>query len=113
MLIVSVEDLGEVVVLHGIGRILQGEEGALLCSAVGQHGRDVVLDLSQVDGIDASGIGALIALQAAGVYLKIVNASRTIREALKVRGVDSIFEIFAAPSDTSTICDQSVPATAA
>jgi len=113
MLKVSVEDLGDVVILHGIGGILRGEEAALLCPAVGLRGRDLVLDLSQVDGIDAAGIGALVALQAAGVYLKIVNASRAVREVLKVTGVDSIFEIFAAPTDISDTCPAGVPATAA
>jgi anti-anti-sigma regulatory factor len=32
-----------------------------------------VLDLTQVDAIDAAGIGALASLQAAGVYLKLMN----------------------------------------
>ena len=114
MLRVIVEDLGQVVILHGIGRIELGEEAALLCPAVGQRGRDVILDLSQVDSIDASGIGALIALQAAGVYLKLANASRAVREFLKAARVDSVFEILAAPlAEEAAESQAGLPATAA
>jgi len=123
MLKVTVEDLGQVVILHANGRIVRGEEAALLCPAVQRRGRDVVLDLSHVDSIDAAGIGALIALQAAGVYVKIANAGRAVREVLRVTGVDSIFEILAAPSTAASIvedrpanassaCHAGVPATA-
>jgi anti-anti-sigma regulatory factor len=44
-----------------------------LCTVVRQESRNVVLDLSKVDAIDAAGVGALIALQAAGVYLRLLN----------------------------------------
>ena len=114
MLKITVEDLGHVVILHGVGRIVRGEEAALLCPAVRQRGRDVILDLTQVDSIDAAGIGALLALQAAGVYLKIVNASRAVREVFRVTRVDSIFEILAVPlADVTSESHAGMPATAA
>jgi anti-anti-sigma factor len=56
-------------------------------------GRNVVLDLTQVDAIDAAGIGALVSLQAAGVYLKLMNPTRPVREILKLTNLDTIFEI--------------------
>jgi anti-anti-sigma factor len=93
MLTVSVEDLGDGVILRCVGRIVRGEESAILCSAAGQFGRTVVLDLAGVDLIDASGIGLLISLQAAGIYLKLVNPSKPVRETLKITHVDSILEI--------------------
>jgi anti-anti-sigma factor len=93
MLTVSVEDLDDGVILRCVGRIVRGAESAILCSAAGQFGRSIVLDLAGVDMIDASGIGLLISLQAAGLYLKLMNPSKPVRETLKVTHVDSILEI--------------------
>jgi anti-anti-sigma factor len=93
MLTVNIETLGEVVVLRCQGRIVHGYETVLLCSAARQEGPNLVLDLTQVDAIDAAGIGALVSLQAAGIYLKLANPSQQVREILKVTNVDSIFEI--------------------
>jgi anti-anti-sigma regulatory factor len=93
VLTVTVKDLGDVVTLFCKGTIVSGAEVAILCAAVRQYGRDLVLDLGEVDGIDAAGVGALIALQSAGVYFKLKNLARRVRETLRVRGVESIFEI--------------------
>ena len=93
MLTVTVENLGEVSILRCLGRIVRGCETAILCPAAQQHGRSVIVDLTQVDAIDAAGIGALVALQAAGVYLTLMNPSQQVRELLKVTKLDSIFEI--------------------
>jgi anti-anti-sigma factor len=93
MLTVSVEDLDDGVILRCVGRIVRGAESAILCSAAGQFGRSIVLDLAGVDMIDASGIGLLISLQAAGLYLKLMNPSKPVRETLKITHVDSILEI--------------------
>jgi len=93
MLTVTVKDLGNAVTLFCKGRIVHGYETAILCAAVRRHGHDLTLDLSEVDGIDAAGMGALIALQSAGVYLKLKNIARRVRETLRLSGVESIFEI--------------------
>lgn len=75
------------------GRIVRGEETAILCSAARQDGQNVILDLSEVETIDAAGIGALISLQAAGIYLKIMNPTEQVRETLRITKLESIFEI--------------------
>ena len=93
MLTVTVKDLGEVVTLFCKGTIVSGAEVAILCAAVRQYGRNLVLDLGEVDGIDAAGVGALIALQSAGVYFKLKHLARRVRETLRLRGAESIFEI--------------------
>ena len=93
MLSVTVEDLGEVVTLRCLGRIVRGDETSLLCAAVQHLDRNIVLDLSKVDAIDAAGVGVLISLQAAGIYLKLINPIRPVREVLRVTGLESIFEI--------------------
>jgi anti-anti-sigma factor len=93
VLTVSVRDLGEAVILGGQGRIVRGSETAILCAAVQQHGRNVILDLSQVDAIDGAGVGALVALQAAGIYLRLVSANQKVRDVLRDTALESVFEI--------------------
>lgn len=93
MLIVKVEDLGEVVILRCAGRIVRGDETGLLCEAARRYGREIILDLSQVEAMDAAGIGLLISLQAAGIYLRLLNPTKQVRETLRVTKVDSVLEI--------------------
>ena len=102
MLTINVESNSEVVVLRCSGRIVCGHETALLCSAMQQESRNVVVDLTEVDAIDAPGVGALLSLQAAGVYLKLRNPSRQVREILKVARLNSIFEICESQSIAET-----------
>jgi len=92
-LTVTVQEVGGLAVLRCVGRIARGEETAILCTAVRQRWREVVLDLSRVDAIDAAGIGALLSLQAAGIYLKLRDPSRRVREILSITKLDSVVEI--------------------
>ena len=58
--------------------------------------RLVVLDLAEVDTIDAAGLGRLIFLKTlacvAGMEFKLMSASERIRELLNVANLDSVFE---------------------
>ena len=105
MLTVIVEHLGGNVVLRCRGRIVRGEESAILCAAIQQRVREVTLDLSDVSAIDAAGIGALVLLQAAGIYLKLVNATATVREVLRLTKLDSLFDISGSESIDATLED--------
>jgi len=102
MLTMNVERISEVVVVRCSGRIVCGQETSLLCSVMQQKSRNVVLDLTEVDAIDAAGVGALLSLQAAGVYLKLLDPSRPVREMLKVTRLNSIFEISESQSIAET-----------
>ncbi len=93
MLKVTVQKLGDVAILHCQGRIVRGQETAILCAAVQQHGRDVILDLRKVDAIDVGGIGVLVSLQAAGIYLKLMDPTAQVRRILRLTKLDSVFEI--------------------
>lgn len=93
MLHVTIEKSGEAVILHCVGRVVRGHETAILCSAGRHHKQNVVLDLSEVDAIDAAGVGALLALQAAGIYVQLLNPSKPVREILQVTRLDTVFEI--------------------
>jgi anti-anti-sigma factor len=98
MLTVTVEKQDGAVVLHCAGRLVHGYDTALLCAASHQEGQPVTVDLENVTAIDAAGIGALISLQAAGIYLRLLNPSAPVIETLRVTQVDSIFEIYGSPT---------------
>ena len=93
MLTVTFKDSDDGVVLQCQGRIVRGDETAILCAAVRQEGRNVTLDLTGVDAIDAAGIGCLVSLQASGIYLTLLNPTEQVREVLRVTQLESIFEI--------------------
>jgi anti-anti-sigma factor len=93
MLTVTVKHSDDGVVLQCQGRIVRGHETAVLCAAVRQQGSSLTLDLAEVDAIDAAGIGLLVSLQAAGIYLKLMNPTKQVRQILKVTQVESILEI--------------------
>jgi anti-anti-sigma factor len=90
---VTVKSAHGVVTVRCQGRLVRGQEAALLCAVIQQHGRDIILDLSGVTVIDASGIGALVSLQAAGTYLKLVDPSLVVRQVLRLTSLDSVFDI--------------------
>jgi anti-anti-sigma factor len=90
---VIVESARGVVTVRCHGKIIRGQETALLCAVIQQHGRDIILDLSAVAEIDPAGIGALVSLQAAGAYLRLVGPSLAVRQALRLTSLDSVFEI--------------------
>src|ERR1700730_10217916 len=75
------------------GSIVRGDETAILCAAVRRERRKVTLDLTRVDAIDAAGVGALVSLQASGIYLTLLNPAGQVREVLRVTQLASIFEI--------------------
>jgi anti-anti-sigma factor len=75
------------------GKLVCGQETALLCAVMQEHERDIILDLSGVTAIDAAGIGALVSLVAAGIYLRVVAPSRAVRQVLRLQGLDSVLEM--------------------
>ena len=93
MLTITPHTVADTLVLHCHGRLVRGEESELLCAAVHHHGSYVVLDLAGVSAIDAAGIGALVSLQAAGIYLKLLKPTEPVRAVLKLTGMEEVFEI--------------------
>jgi anti-anti-sigma regulatory factor len=84
VLTITVQNFGEVAIVRCQGRIVRGDETALLCAAVQQHGRNVILDFRRVDAIDAAGIDVLVSLQAAGVYLTLMNPTEQVHHVLRL-----------------------------
>jgi anti-anti-sigma factor len=103
MLTVTIEHRGDNSILRCAGRIVHGQETAIMCAAVQERTRNLVLDLTEVDAIDAAGVGLLVSLQAAGIYLKLVDPSKQVREVLRVTQLDSVFEICDSPSSDQAL----------
>ena len=86
MLTVDVDRSKDVVVLQCRGRIVRGEATHILRDAVTQprNARIIVLDLSEVEVVDGSGLGMLVFLhhwtRSNAVQLKLVNPSTLVRE---------------------------------
>ncbi len=98
MLNVVIEDSGDVALFHCSGSIVAGEETSTLFNAVESltSGRVVVLDLTGVSGIDARGLGALVAVKQwalrVGVKLQLVP-SHVVQELLDLTRLSSEFEL--------------------
>jgi anti-anti-sigma factor len=95
---VRIEKFGTTAILHCSGRIVRGHESALLCAAVRQNASRVILDLAEVEAIDAAGVGALLSLQAAGVYLQLLDPTNAVQEVLRLTRVDTVLEICESPA---------------
>jgi len=95
---VRIEKFGTTAILHCTGRIVRGHEAALLCAAVRQNASRVILDLAEVEAIDAAGVGALLSLQAAGIYLQLLDPTNAVQEVLRVTRVDTVLEICESPA---------------
>jgi anti-anti-sigma regulatory factor len=96
---VTVERTREAVTLVCHGELAAGGENGLLCAALGHYGRDIALDLGRLTKVDSSGVGALIALQAAGVYLRLKSVPEEVRRALRARNAEPLFEIWEGDRD--------------
>ncbi len=99
MLTLDVEKTGDVAVVRCAGRLVRGAEISTLRNAVvsEKNTRIVVLDLSELEGMDAGGLNALVSLQLwsrnHGVQLKLVNPSGFVRELLARTRLDHVFEV--------------------
>jgi anti-anti-sigma factor len=99
MLTIEVEKSGDVAVVRCSGRIVRGEEVCTLRNAVvsEKSSRIVVLDLSDVDSVDAGGLTTLLSLhqwaRSRGVQLKLVNPSHFVYEVLTRTKLDRVLDI--------------------
>jgi anti-anti-sigma factor len=99
MLTIEVERTGDVAVVKCAGRLVRGEEVRTLRQAVvsEKNTRIVMLDLSDVEALDAGGLTALLSLRQwareRSVQLKLVNPSHFVREVLACTKLDHIFDI--------------------
>jgi len=99
MLNIDVEKTGDVAVVRCAGRIVRGAEVGTLKDAVFSENdiRIVVIDLSDVEMLDAGGLTALLSLhhwaRNRNVQLKLVNPSHFVNEVLTRTRLDHVFDI--------------------
>lgn len=110
MLTVSIQNVNDVAILKCRGRLVRGEEKSLLCAAAWLP-QQVILDMSEVEAIDAGGIGLLVSLQAAGIYLTLLNPTEPVRDVLRLTEVDSIVQICESQSPGELVAARIVPGT--
>jgi anti-anti-sigma factor len=116
MLTIDVEKTEDVAVVRCTGRIVRGESIRTLRNAVisQRDTRIVVLDLSEVQLVDAGGLAALVSLHHCtrdrGIQLKLVNPTHFVREVLERTGLDRVFEISSLHEVLSVLASEPAPA---
>lgn len=103
MLHTTIQQLGDASVLCCRGGIVAGEPCAILrAAAMGQrHARLLVLDVAEVDRIDAGGLGVLLGLRewarANSISFKLMNVMHRVEEVLELTALDRVFEYCSVP----------------
>jgi len=93
---ISTEQIDDVAVLQCLGRVVDLEALSRLKAAVTSLSqlRVVVLDLSEVEMVDARGLGMLVFLHnwacATGMQVRLVKPSKLVRKMLEVTGLTSV-----------------------
>ena len=99
MLTIDVEKTLDVVVVRCAGRLVRdGAISDLRNAVISEHDtRIVVLDMTDVETIDAGGLTELVALHhwtnERGIQLKLVNPSHFVLEMLQTLHLDHVFDI--------------------
>jgi anti-anti-sigma factor len=98
MLNTTVQKLGDSTVLRCQGRIVIGDAYTILRNAVlsQTHTRMLVLDLTQVDRIDAGGLGVLLGLRewaySHAIRLRLMNVMNQVEHVFELTKLDRVFE---------------------
>ncbi len=99
MLTTYVEKMKDVAIVRCAGRLVRGEGVRVLKNVVvsGNDSRVIVLDLSDVESVDAAGLTALISLhhwsRSRNIELKLVNPSRFVLEILDRTRLTSVLHV--------------------
>jgi len=98
MLNATAQKLGDSTVLRCQGRIVIGDAYAILRDAVLRqtHTRTLILDLEQVDRIDAGGLGVLLGLRewacSQAIRFQLMNVMNRVEHVLELTELDRVFE---------------------
>ena len=103
MLTTHIEKLKGLAIVRCTGRLVRGEgvrvlKNAAISGRVSENDtRVIVLDLSDVESVDAAGLTALVSLhhwsRSRDIELKLVNPSRFVLEMLDRTGLSSVLHI--------------------
>jgi len=114
MLKVHTRKLGNVAVVSVQGRIVNGETASLRQEVDSQSRvNTVLLDLSRVSTIDASGLGLMLEMreetQSRGMRFKLMNVTNLVSRVLAVTKLDSVFEITPAAEQMPALAHARAP----
>ena len=114
MLKVHTRKLGNVAVVSVQGRIVNGETASLRQEVDSQSRvNTVLLDLSRVSTIDASGLGLMLAMreetQSRGMRFKLMNVTNLVSRVLAITKLDSVFEITPAAESMPALAHARAP----
>jgi anti-anti-sigma factor len=104
MLKTTVQEFGNTTIVRCRGRIVVGEDLAILRRAALGYApaRTVVLDLAGVERIDAGGLGALLNLRewvlSHAIRFKLMNVINDVDRVIRLTKLDRVFEFW-------SICD--------
>jgi anti-sigma B factor antagonist len=102
MLKITVQKLGDTSVLRCQGRIVAGDAGSILRSALLSQRQTtmLVIDLARVERIDAGGLGLLLGLRESArsnaIMFKLMNATKRVEEILELTHLQHVFEFCSA-----------------
>ncbi len=92
---------GDVFILHCDGRIVFGDEGAVLRERVGNMlsgSPKIVVNLTGVNYIDSGGLGILVGLSVSarnrGGELKLVSPNKRVNDLLQRTNLDTILRVY-------------------
>lgn len=98
--------IGDIIVIKCSGRIVEGDESALLyehISSLLPHDRYIVLDCAGVDFIDSGGLGLLVRLlsraQSTGGDLRLCALPARFMEILRVTRLQTVFDTHVSDAD--------------
>ena len=109
MLRLTIHTMGDVAVFRCAGRITF-VGGDALRFAVSRHPpmRIAVLDLAEITGVDAAGLGILVSMQAwadaTGTVLKLMNLTPRVEELLELTNLRSAFEVCSVQDMLDLLC---------
>jgi len=114
MLIATAQKLGDSTVVRCQGRIIIGDAYRILRNAVLRetHNRTLVLDLAQVDRIDAGGLGVLLGLRewaySHAIRFRLMNVMNQVELVLELTKLDRVFEFCSVEDMFELLCTDEV-----
>lgn len=107
---INTQQAGDVAVVQCAGRMVHAQALSLLKDAVTSLSqlRVVVLDLSEVEILDAGGLGVLVSLHnwacVNGIQLKLLQPSRPVRQMLELTRLTSVLDISSVEDVVEIFC---------
>ena len=97
MLRVRVEHAADLMLVKASGKIVRGQESPLRDAIVAHKARMIVLDLTDVETLDAGGLNLLVSIhrwaENRGAHFKLVNPRPFVHEMLTRTHLDCVFDI--------------------